>query len=443
MLRNVKSGFLKFTQLLHKRHKLFLIALFFMGIVFSVIETAGISVVMVFISIATNPELIETGWYNFFYELLGFTGATRFVIAFGLAIIVFYLFRGIYYVFYNYVLQKFSWSAYRHFSSRLFKTYLALPYKLYIQKNPSVLSQMITGESNRLSGLLLNVLNIFSESFTVLLLYALMLAVNFQMTLALTGILLLIFLVVFFTVIRTSKKLGAQRYRANVTLSKTVWGTLNNYKFIKLKSNEEEILKTFADANLNLSRTAVLSGTLGKLPKSILENLGFSLLIASVCFILWRYNSAEMIIPVISMYALALYRMLPGIIRILGYFNSIAYSYHSYDKIHEAFNLETDKEGSAPLAFSKSIRGENLCFSYLTGGEVIKDVSFEIRSGEKVAFIGESGGGKTTLVDIIIGIHRPLKGSIYVDDVLVSADNIRSWRSKFGYIPQSIYLFDG
>jgi len=443
MLRDLKSTLPKLNYLLDKRRKVLLVALFFMGIVFSVIETAGISLVMLFISVATNPDLLQTGWYMFFFDLLGFTNTTRFVIFFGIAIIVFYFFRGAYQIFYNYILQKYSWSAYRRFATRLFKTYLALPYKAYIQKNPSVLSQMITVESKNLSQLLLNFLQIFSELFTVLLLYGLMLVVNFQMTLALTAILLLIFFIVFLTIIRTSKRLGVKRYEAKVELSKTIWGTLNNFKFIKLKGNETEISKTFANSILGVSRTSVLSTTLGKLPKSIIENLGFSLLIASVCFILWRYDSAEMIIPVISMYALALYRMLPGIIRILGHFNSIAFSHHSLQKMYEDYNLETDNEGSEPLNFTKAIRAEGLSFSYLTGGEVIKDVSFEIRAGEKVAFVGESGGGKTTLVDIIIGIYRPLKGNLYIDDVLVDKDNIRSWRSKIGYIPQNIYLFDG
>ena len=148
-------------------------------------------------------------------------------------------------------------------------------------------------------------------------------------------------------------------------------------------------------------------------------------------------------IPVISMYALALYRMLPAINRILGYANQIAYQQRSLQIIYDDLNLETVEEGSAQLSFKKTIRGENLWFSYLSGADVIKNVSFEIKKGEKIAFTGESGSGKTTLVDIVIGIYRPLKGSLFIDDVLVDETNIRSWRSKVGYIPQNIFLFDG
>ena len=443
MLNDIKSVITKFNRLLDKRRKLFLIVLFFMGILSSIIETAGISVLMPFIAIATNPEMIETGWFGYFYDLFGFTDTTKFVIFFGIAIILFYIFRGFYSVFYNYILQKFSWSAYRHFSARLFKTYLAVPYKVYIQKNPSVLSQMLTGESQRLSSTLLQVLQIFSDFLTVSFLYILLLTVNLQMTLALTAILILTVAIVFNSIIRTSKRLGKKRYEANVKLSKTVWGTLNNFKFIKLKSNEAEVFKSFAASILKLSRTAIISATLGKVPKSILENIGFSLLIAAVCYILWSYDSAAMVITIMSVYALALYRMLPRVTQILNNFNSIAFSHQALHKVYEDMSLETDKEGSETLGFSRSIRGEGISFSYLTGGEVIKDVSFEIRAGEKVAFVGESGSGKTTLVDIIIGIYRPLMGNLYIDDVLLAKENIRSWRTKIGYIPQSIYLFDG
>jgi ATP-binding cassette subfamily B protein/ATP-binding cassette subfamily C protein len=302
---------------------------------------------------------------------------------------------------------------------------------------------MISGEANNLSNLLLNLLKIFAEACTVLFLYFFMLLVNWQITLVLTVILIFIVLIVFATLIRFSKKLGEKRYAANVKLSRTLWETFGNFKFIKLKGNEDKIFRVFSDSTTSLSRTHILSTTLGTIPKNVLENLGFSLLIAVVCYILWRYNSAAMVIPVISMYALALYRMLPAINRILEYLNSAVYMQESLHMIYDDLNLETDKEGFFPVVFTRSIRGENLWFRYLKGDDVIKNISLEIGIGEKVAFVGESGSGKTTLVDILIGIYRPVRGQIYVDDTLIDHSNIRSWRGKIGYIPQSIYLFDG
>jgi ATP-binding cassette subfamily B protein/ATP-binding cassette subfamily C protein len=443
MLKNIKVTLQKLSLLLDKKRKIYLIVLFFLSIVLSFVETVGVSVVMLFISIASNPDIIDSGWYKYFFDLFGFDSKNVFVISFGIAIIVFYFFRSLYNIFYNYAINKFSLGTFRYFATRLFKTYLALPYKVYVQKNPSVFAQMINSEAASLSELLLNLLRMLAEFCTVLFLYFFMILVNWQITLVLTIILILIVLIVFATLIRYSKRLGEKRYAASVKLSRTLWETFGNFKFIKLKGNYDEIIRVFSDSTTSLSRTSVLSATLGTIPKNVLENLGFSLLIAVVCFILWRYNSAAMVIPVISMYALALYRILPAINRMLEQLNSVAYRQQSLHRIYDDLNLETDNEGFSPVIFTRSIRGENLRFRYLKGDDVIKDVSLEIRMGEKIAFVGESGSGKTTLVDILIGIYRPIQGQIYVDDTLIDDSNIRSWRSKIGYIPQSIYLFDG
>jgi ATP-binding cassette subfamily B protein/ATP-binding cassette subfamily C protein len=433
----------KLNHILDKKRKVFLVAMFFMAILYSLGETAGVSIVMPFISVASNPDLAYSGYYRFFYDLLGFSEPIKFIIFFGMAIIVFYFLRSIYNIIYTYLVNRFSLGAYRYFASRLFKIYIALPFRIFVQKNPSAFSQMIIVEAHNLSDLLMYALNMLSESFTVLLLYIFLVLVNWQVTLVLTAILILIVLLVFFTLIRKSKRLGDKRYMASINLSKTITETFRLFKFVKLKGNEDEIFNTFDDSASKVSNTSVIANTLGIIPKNILENLGFSLLIAVVCFILWRYNSAEMVIPVISMYALALYRILPATFRILQDFNHIAFLQTSLSKIHDDFNLETDIEGSEPVEFSRSIRGVNLCFYYLDDIDVIKDICFEINQGEKVALIGESGSGKTTLADIIIGIYRPQKGGLFIDDIMIDDTNILSWRSKIGYIPQNIYLFDG
>jgi ATP-binding cassette subfamily B protein/ATP-binding cassette subfamily C protein len=446
-LNNFKTTFKQLNHLLDHKHKIYLLIIFALSILLSLIETAGVSVIMPFISVAANPELIDSGWYKYFFDLLKFTSRNSFIIIFGIVIILFYLFRSVFNIVHAYLINKFSLGTFRYFASRLFKTYLALPYRVFVQKNPSVFGQMITSEANNSSGLLLNLLQILAETFTVLFLYVLMLLVNWYITLVLTAILIFIVYLVFITLIRTSKKMGEKRYIANVRLTRTLWETFNNFKFIKLKGNEKKIFDIFNDSTANLSHASVISATLGTTPKNILENLGFSLLIAAVCYIIWRYNSAAMVIPVISMYALALYRMLPAINRILGYFNSIAYMQHSLNRVYDDTKIQTDNEGAVPISFSNSIRAENLWFHYLSDKDidkdVIKDISLEIQAGEKIAFVGESGSGKTTLVDILIGIYRPTKGCLYVDEVLIDQTNIRSWRNKIGYIPQSIYLFDG
>jgi ATP-binding cassette subfamily B protein/ATP-binding cassette subfamily C protein len=143
------------------------------------------------------------------------------------------------------------------------------------------------------------------------------------------------------------------------------------------------------------------------------------------------------------MYALALYRILPSMNRLLSNINHIAFAQHSLDLVDEALHLPIEEEGNEPVTFGDTVSIDNVSFKYATGGEVINNISLTIRKGEKIAVTGESGSGKSTLIDLIIGIHKPSSGEISVDGKPLSPENIKSWRRKIGYIPQSIYLFDG
>jgi ATP-binding cassette subfamily B protein/ATP-binding cassette subfamily C protein len=216
-----------------------------------------------------------------------------------------------------------------------------------------------------------------------------------------------------------------------------------NYKFVRLKGNKNELGSNYGAALHTSLKTQVTSNTLGAMPKSILESLGFSLLIGVVIFVLSKYNDASMVIPVISMYALALYRILPAMNRLLGNVNSIAFSQRSLDLVADAVHLPVEDEGNEPVTFNETISLNDVSFLYATGGEVINNLSLKINKGEKIAVTGESGSGKSTLIDLIIGIYKPASGEITVDGKALSDANICSWRKKIGFIPQSVYLFDG
>jgi ATP-binding cassette subfamily B protein/ATP-binding cassette subfamily C protein len=419
------------------------VTLLFLTILLSLIETVGVSIIMPFISVASNPDTLDSGVYKAVYDFLRFESKNRFVIVFGIGIVVFYVFRAVYNIIYIYILNRFSLGTFRHFSAGLFKTFLSIPYKVFVQRNSAELIQIINGESQNVSLLLQNILQMCSEVFTILLLYAFMLMVNWQMTLVLTGLLVIAVYLILRILVQKSKEQGVKRSTAYAMLNRIISETFGNYKFVKLKGNEKSLFNDFTTTSGVAVRAQVISTTLGALPKSLLESIGFSMLVLAVVFIVWYYKSPESVIPIISMYALALYRILPSINRMLGNINSIAYHQRSLELVYDNIHQTTELEGHEPLAFEKSIRVENLSFKYLSGDDVLNNVSLEIRKGEKVAITGESGGGKSTLVDLIIGIHYPSSGTIYIDETAVTSENIRSWRSKIGYIPQGIYLFDG
>ena len=410
---------------------------------FSLVETIGISAIMPFISIVSEPVLLESGLYKKAFDLLGLASVEKFIIVFGIAIIIFYLFRAVYSILLTYFMKRYSFGIYKYLSKNVFKTNLYIPYKVYAKKNSAEIMHSIIGETHDISKAVYYFLMLLSEIFTVTLVYAVIVLLNWKMTLIITALLLFMILFLLYFITKMSFMQGKKRLASGRKMNRVLKETFGNLKYVKLKGNEEEIIRIYDGAIEINTRSELINDVLGIIPKGILESIGFSFLIAVIVFFIWVYHNASMVIPVISMYALALYRILPSIYRILQDINNIIFYEKTTDSVYDYINQPVDKEGNEHIDFKHSIRLENIYFNYITGGDIINGISLKINKGEKVAFTGESGSGKSTLIDIITGIHRPMSGKVFIDDTLLENGNIRSWRKKIGYIPQSIYLFDG
>jgi len=426
-----------------RRQKLLMGLMLAVIIGFSLVETIGISAIMPFISVVSDVTLLESGYYKTAFNLFKFESAQQFIITFGICIIIFYFIRGGYFVLQTYLIKRYSNAMYKYFTKKALKVNLTIPYKLYAMKNSGELIRAIGTETLEIGKVVLHLLLLCSEFFTILMVYSLIVILNWKMTLVITAILFLIVIILLSVLTRVNAKQGKLRLITGRKMSRILKESLGNIKYVKLKGNEEQIINDYKNSLDINTKADVTSHVLGNIPKGILESIGFSFLIAVIVIIIWVNKDASTVIPVISMYALALYRILPSINRMLHEINGVVYSEETLIKVYENLNQPVEKEGDAPVNFNNNIRLEKLCFKYETGTDVISDISLEIKKGEKIAFTGESGGGKSTLVDLIIGIHKPKSGSIFIDNTVLNNDNIRDWRKKIGYIPQSIYLFDG
>jgi len=410
---------------------------------FSLVETIGISAIMPFISVVSDVSLLESGYYKTAFDLFKFESAERFIITFGICIIIFYFIRGGYFVLQTYLIKRYSNAMYKHFTKKALEVNLTIPYKLYALRNSGELIRAIGTETSEIGKVVLHLLLLCSEFFTILMVYSLIVILNWKMTLIITAILFFIVIILLSVLTRVNAKQGKLRFITGRKMSRILKESLGNIKYVKIKGNEEQIISDYKNALEINTKADVTSHVLGNIPKGILESIGFSFLIAVIVVIIWINKDASTVIPIISMYALALYRILPSINRMLHEINGVVYSEETLIKVYDNLSQPVEKEGDSPVNFNNFIRLENICFQYETGPDIITDISLEIKKGEKIAFTGESGGGKSTLVDLIIGIHKPKSGSIYIDNTALNNDNIRGWRKKIGYIPQSIYLFDG
>lgn len=418
--------------------------LFFLSVFLSVIETIGVSVIMPFISVASNPALIQGNiYYNKIYRFFGFKSSFEFIAVFGFVLIGFYLFRAFLNIFYVYLSNKFTYSRFQHLAYRLFSNYIALPYREFINRHSASLTEKVTAETKTLAGLIQHFLFFLSEVFTFCFLYTFLLFVNFKITMVLTFILAAKIYFLTQVTSKVIKKYGDDRYEYDTVLFKVVNEAFRNFKLIKILSNEKKIFESFSDACLGCSKANTRSATLIAAPRTILEMTGFSMIIMAIIFAIYKQGNIVALIPLITIYVLALFRMLPSVIRMISCYNNILFTSRALEVVHEDLLYKPDKVPELKIDFQKKIEIRNAAFSYNDENQdVLTDLNVTVPKGARIAFIGESGSGKSTLVDLISGIYRPTRGEILVDDVALSDVNIRDWRRKIGYIPQSIYLFE-
>lgn len=441
---NRVSSIKKLRAITSKKDKLFLLFLLILSIVLSLIETIGITSIMPFITLASDPsKILQNEYSKIVYSFFGFKNPINFMVLFGVLLVIFYIVRAAYTVMYSYLLNRFAFGRYHIFAYRLFRNYVGLPYKEFVKKNSSELTKNILGEASNLTTYIQNLLMMMSEIFTIFFLYVLLLIVNWKMTLVLTIFLGVKVLFLTKTISKIIKIQGVKRAELFSKFYRILSETFGNFKLIKLTQNESSIYNEFNTASHGYSKANIVNATLGQLPKTILETLGFSILVAVVIYILLKYENASFVLPIISMYALALYRMLPAVNRIMSSYNGMLFMAKSLDILHEELTYYPPEEGNKKIDFDKNISLDTVYFEYIKGKTVLNKIDLKIYKGEKIAFVGESGSGKSTLVDLIIGIYRPSSGQILIDGIPLTDDNIRSWRSRIGYIPQSIYLFDG
>ena len=437
--------FEKLSFLLTKRDKRQIALLFIFSIVISLVEMVGVSAIMPFIMVSTDFAVLETNHYfKLAYTTIGFASPKDFVVAFGIFLLFFYVIRSVLNLAYQYGLAKLSYGTYHELSQKLFACYLALGYQDFVNKNSANLSKTIINEASNFTILLSSVLFMFSEIFIVVLLYALLLFVDWTITLSLTILLFVAVLLIKGGFSKILKKEGKEREENQKIFYEILNSTFGNFKWIKLQSIRSPLRAQFLDVSSKVAHANIIHRTFLHLPRLTLEAVGFCVMVLIVSYLVYtKDGDVKVFLPLLSTYVLALYSLLPSINRIFDSYNYILFYHRSLEVVYNDLLLPSKKLGDESLAFEQKIELKNLSFSYTDKQPLFVDVSLTIRKGEKVAFVGESGGGKSTLVDLIIGLYRPNAGEVCVDNVPLTLDNIKSWRAKVGYIPQNVYLFDG
>ncbi len=433
----------KIFFILSKEDKKFLFSLLLFSVFISFIESFAISLVMPFITLASDFSYFDKNKY--LIQLKDYLALPVFeiIVYFGVVLIVFYVLRALLNSYYFHLLARFSKGRYHAIAYKVFAKFLNTDYENFTQKNQSEILKSITGEVYNLSTMISSFLLMMSEIFVVLLLYTLMLLVNYKITLFLSLFMIINAFILIKVLSPIVKKAGLKREEAMKNFFEILNTNLNNFKLIKLKTKEDGVLNLFKTQSEIFARANITNESVSAMPRIYLEGVGFCVLVCIVVFLVFKNQSdISGILATISIFVLALYRLMPSANRIITSYHDLLYYRSSLDIIYQILKQKEESLGEEKINFDKELRLENLTFGYKDKKNLFTCLNLSIKKGEKIAFIGESGCGKSTLVDIIIGLLSPREGRVLLDENELNMKNVKNYRQKIGYIPQNIYLFN-
>lgn len=447
----------KLLNLFNKREKRNFLLLFLLMLFAALFETIGIGLIVPFVGIVTNPQLIhEQATLLFLYELFNFDSTNTFLIFATFSLMVVFIGKNLYLLMFYYLQYRFINNQRVKKSQLLLKVYLTKPYEFHLQKNTADLLRNINGEVNRVFAQIVIPGFLLATEILVLICILMLLLIIEPVVTLLSVLLLGASVVLFFKVFRKKiNALGIIQQQSNGQMIKWINQGLGANKEVKVYGKESFFVNAFTEQSQLFANTQRFYQMLNQVPRMFIENIVVATILGMMLLIILRGGDMTTLISTIALFAMAAFRLMPSINRIVNALTSIKYNYPALDVIYDDLILDEERTKQvennlysneqkklATKAFHQEIELENVYYGYPNQTKNnIHDVSLQIPIGKSVAFVGSSGAGKTTIVDIILGLLEPQKGRVLVDGKELK-EQLKLWQKKIGYIPQSIYLSD-
>ena len=438
----------KVISLLDRKEKRRLLFVSFGSILMALVEVVGVGSIMPFMAVAAKPEVIQTNRYlKYVYDTFGFSSTNSFLIALGVFMLVLLLFSNATQAFVHYIKVRFT-SMRRHtISLRMLKGYLGKPYVYFLNRNSfDFIKNIITEIQQLIQGTLLQFVELISRFIQICALTAFLFVVNPVGTLGIFLSVVLIYGGIYFFVRSTLRRLGSERFELNAERSRIVSEAFWGIKETKLVGAESIFTDEYSRPSKQLARNEALHEVIGDVPKFALEAAAFSSMILFVLVAITRSGGFQDAAASVGLYAYAGYRLMPAIQNMFKAITKLRYGIPTAEKIVEEFASVADalpvkKRTGKRLSFKRELLFSNVTFTYPNIEKpVIGNLSASIPANSMTGFAGKTGSGKTTLVDILLGLLEPQTGTLIVDGVHIDRGNIGEWQSNLGYVPQNIYL---
>lgn len=441
----------KLNYLFDRNIKIKTVYVFILIALGSLVELLGIAIVLPIIELAMEENAISDNKMAVLISRLIGTDSKEEILLWLVGItVVIYILKSFYLVYMNSQLYLFSAEVRRKLAVRLLKTYFKQPYEFFLLKNSAELMRGVSSDTGELYNTIINVLRVISNGITAVSIIVFLIITNFWMTITITVLLSVCAVLIFLVFNKRFRFYGAQNQKYSAYISKDLRQAFEGVKEIKVMGNSDYFVDAYEKNFKKQNRVMNLFNIYNSIPKYLIETVSISGVLVFLGLNVMFNAEYAALIPQLATFCVAAYKLMPSVNGISTYMNSIIFSKASIDLVYhdikEIEELEKQKEKEydevRKMEFLDRIEVKGVSFRYQgMKKEVLSDVNICIPKGHSVALIGPSGGGKTTMADIILGLLEPEKGSVLVDGKDIR-ENPESWGKNIGYIPQVIYLTD-
>ena len=413
------------------------------------VEMAGVASIFPLIAVLSRPSLVQIDpWLSFAYSTFGFTSLNSFFIFLTIGVFNLIFFRNILTALTSYAVLRYGQMRSHGLSVRLLSSYLRRPYAFFLNRHSADMGKSVLSEVEQvISGCLMPTLQLVSQTIITCSVIAVVVIIDPAIAILAFMIVVGSYGIVYVSIRNYMKRKGAERIAANKERFRIAQEVLAGVKEVKISGLELGYIRRFDKASLRYSRLGSKLNIVREIPRNILELVAIGGILSVILVLLFRADgNLNAALPTMAVYAFAGIRLLPAIQTLYQALVALRFGGPALDAllidIFEA-DYMTELAPVEPLQLMHNIQLENIHFYYPDAKRpTLQGISLSIAACSTVALVGPTGSGKSTIVDIILGLLEPQVGCVKVDGAAITRENVRSWQRSVGYVPQQIFISD-
>ena len=431
--------------------------LFLLQLIETCLDFLGISLILPFVNVLVNADTLrEAGWYVMVSGLVGSAETAPVLLFITLLMITVYIVKNAFMLFLLNLRVRFIGTNKVKMGTKMITCYMYKPYTFHLQRNTAEIIRNINGDVGGAFNVISNIFALISDVLIVIALVVYLLAVDFTMTIGVMLALALCSAIYFLFVRKKIRTLGRENRKVTARMYKAIQQAMGGIKEVKIMGREKYFAEVYNEAGIESVRIGKRYAVISAIPARLIETLCMCTILGVLAIKIAGGENLTEVVPRLSAFAVAAIRLLPRANGINACINSITYNMPSlealYDDLRESEREEAERlreieqkkqqKKTVSVGQEEDIFVRGVTYTYPNKNEpVLKNVDLTIAHGSSVGIVGATGAGKTTLVDLILGLLKPDSGTICYGTLDIHEDYAQ-WQKHIGYIPQTIYLVD-